>query len=184
MFTPALKFYNATLKFPLCDIVFSTRRSRFTFSFQCLKSDMWTCSFRARRASLPTRMNGFSSTESPLYSCGRKTIWRRGGSTVNGVITALENTTDPLEIDGLVLRIDYLIRTLVNVENHPQTDEIIRLFGEASNKLTREAQSDLVLLVSWFQKVFIPPWLVAFWFEPPIRLEKQFSFGCILELCV
>ena len=75
----------------------------------------------------------------------------------NMAASALENTTDRLEIDGLVLRIDYLIRTLVNVENHPQTDEITRLFGEASNKLTREAQSDLALLVSWFQKVFIPP---------------------------
>ena len=52
--------------------------------------------------------------------------------------------TDALEIDGLVLRIDYLMRTLVNLDNHPQTDEIIRLLGEACNKLTREAQSRLV----------------------------------------
>ena len=36
------------------------------------------------------------------------------------------------------------MRTLVNLDNHPQTDEIIRgLLGEACNKLTREAQSRL-----------------------------------------
>ena len=29
-------------------------------------------------------------------------------NTVNQIITALENITDPLEIDGLVLRLDYL----------------------------------------------------------------------------
>ena len=52
--------------------------------------------------------------------------------------------TDPLEIDGMVLRLDYLIRTLVNFENDPQTDEIIRLLGEACDELTSaasEAQS-------------------------------------------
>ena len=36
------------------------------------------------------------------------------------------------------------MRTLVNLDNHPQTDKIIRLLGEACNKLTREAQSRLV----------------------------------------
>ena len=66
-------------------------------------------------------------------------------STVNGGnITGLGNIRDPLEIDGLVLRIDYLTRTLVNLENHPQTHEIIRLLGEACNELIREAQSRLV----------------------------------------
>ena len=68
-------------------------------------------------------------------------------NTVNQIITALENITDPLEIDGQLLRLDYLIRTLVNFENHPQTDEIIRLLGEACNELTSaasEAQSRLV----------------------------------------
>ena len=44
--------------------------------------------------------------------------------------------TDPLEIDGLVLRLDYLIRTLVNFEKDPQTDEIIRLLGQACDELT------------------------------------------------
>lgn len=63
-------------------------------------------------------------------------------NTVNQ-ITAVENITDPLEIHGMVLRLDYLICTLVNFENDPQTDEIIRLLGEAC-KLTStasEAQS-------------------------------------------
>lgn len=63
---------------------------------------------------------------------------------VNHIITALENISDPLEIDGLILRLDYLIRTLVNLEDHPQTDEIIRLLGEACNDLTSEAQLRLV----------------------------------------
>ena len=65
-------------------------------------------------------------------------------STVNRVITALENVAYQLEIDGSLLRIDYLMRTLVNLDNHQQTDEIIRLLGEACNELTREAQSRLV----------------------------------------
>ena len=60
-------------------------------------------------------------------------------NTVNQIITALENMTDPLEIDGLVLRLDYLIRTLVNFENDPQTDEIIHLLGEAYDELTYAA---------------------------------------------
>ena len=65
-------------------------------------------------------------------------------STVNQIIAALENMTDPLEIDGLVLRIDYLIRTLVNLGNHPRTDEIIHLLGEVCNELISTAQSMLV----------------------------------------
>ena len=43
-------------------------------------------------------------------------------NAVNEVITALENMAVPLEINGLVLRLDYLIRTLVNFENNPQRD--------------------------------------------------------------
>ena len=34
---------------------------------------------------------------------------------------------------------DYLIRTLVNFETDPQTDEIIRLLGEACDELTSAA---------------------------------------------
>ena len=59
---------------------------------------------------------------------------------------ALENITDPFENDGLVLRLDYLMRTLVNLGN-PQTDEIIRQLGEACNELTTatsEAHSRLI----------------------------------------
>ena len=61
-------------------------------------------------------------------------------STVNQIIAALENMTDPLEINGLVLRNDYLIRTLVNLGNHPRTDEIIHLLGEVCNELISAAQ--------------------------------------------
>ena len=50
------------------------------------------------------------------------------------MICALENITDSFEINGIVLRLDYLMRTLVNLVN-PQTDEIIRQLGEASNEL-------------------------------------------------
>ena len=65
-------------------------------------------------------------------------------NAVNQIMTALENMTDPLEVDGLVLRLDYLIHTLVNFENDPQTDEIICLLGEACDEPTcaaSEAQS-------------------------------------------
>ena len=43
---------------------------------------------------------------------------------------------DQLEISGLVLRLDYPTRTLVNFENAPQTNEIIHLLGEAYNERT------------------------------------------------
>ena len=70
-------------------------------------------------------------------------VYSQARSTVNQIIAALGNMTDPLEIDGLVLRIDYLIRTLVNLGNHPQTDEIIHLLGEVCNELISAAQSML-----------------------------------------
>ena len=55
------------------------------------------------------------------------------------IITALENVMDPAEIDGIVLRVDYLLRTLVNltnIDNHLETDQIIRPLGQSWNKLT------------------------------------------------
>lgn len=58
---------------------------------------------------------------------------RQANTTVNWVFTALENITDPLEIDGLVLRLDFrIIRTLVNLDN-PQKVEIIQQLGEVSS---------------------------------------------------
>ena len=50
--------------------------------------------------------------------------------TVNQMIKALENMTDPLKLNGLVLRLDYLIHTPVNLDDNSQTDEILRLFSE------------------------------------------------------
>ena len=50
------------------------------------------------------------------------------------IITALENVMDPAEIDGIVLRVDYLLRTLVNltnIDNHLETDQIIRPLGQS-----------------------------------------------------
>ena len=38
-------------------------------------------------------------------------------NTVNKTIATLENLIDTLEIDGLVLRLDYLIRTLVILDS-------------------------------------------------------------------
>ena len=52
------------------------------------------------------------------------------------IITALKNAKDPAEIDGIVLRIDYLLRTLANLTNlnyHLETAEIIRLLGQGYN---------------------------------------------------
>lgn len=62
----------------------------------------------------------------------------------NTIITALENMTDPFELSGLVLRLDYLIRTLVDLDDDLRTVEIIRLLGKTCNELTDiEAQSRL-----------------------------------------
>ena len=77
-----------------------------------------------------------------------------GNNTVNQTIATLENLIDPLEIDGLVLRLDYLIRTLVNLDNHSQTDEIISLLGEACNQLTSEAQDVQQQAVEFAPQVF------------------------------
>ena len=68
-------------------------------------------------------------------------------NTVNQIVTALDNVTDPLEINGLVLRLDYIIRTLVNLVNHPQTDEIIRMLGEACNELTSTSKAGSRLMM-------------------------------------
>ena len=48
---------------------------------------------------------------------------RQAHITVNQVSMVLENITNPFEIDGLVLRLDYLMRTLVN-QGIPRTNEI------------------------------------------------------------
>ena len=37
-----------------------------------------------------------------------ESVYLEAHNTVNQIKTALENITDPLEIDGLVLRLDYL----------------------------------------------------------------------------
>ena len=66
--------------------------------------------------------------------------YRQAHITVNQIVTALQNMTYPIEINGSVLRLDYLIRTLVNLVNHPQTDEIIRMLGEACNEPTSEGR--------------------------------------------
>ena len=83
--------------------------------------------------------------------------------------------TDPLEIDGLVLRLDYLIRTLVNFENDPQTDEIIRLLGEACDELTyaaSEAQSTILDRIKW--KIEAP--------LPPLALQRKRAIFSIIEM--
>ena len=49
-------------------------------------------------------------------------------SAVNKIITALENITDPLEIDGLVLRLDYLKHTNLTTKGNPSSlHNILRL---------------------------------------------------------
>ena len=75
-------------------------------------------------------------------------------NTVNQTITTLENLIDPLEINGLVLRLDYLFRTLDNLDNHSQMDEIINLLGEACNQLTSEAQDVQQQAVEFAPQVF------------------------------
>lgn len=62
---------------------------------------------------------------------------------VEETITRLENLTDPFEIDGLIMRLDYLKRLLVNLDNdsNSQTDEIVSLIGDAINELMRDTQS-------------------------------------------
>ena len=45
-----------------------------------------------------------------------------------------------IQIDGLIIRIDYLNRFLVNLDNdsNSQTDGIISLIGDSINELMRE----------------------------------------------
>ena len=59
---------------------------------------------------------------------GGREYLRKAHITVNQVSMALENITNPFEIDGLVLRLDYLMRTFVN-QGIPRTDEIIQQLG-------------------------------------------------------
>ena len=59
---------------------------------------------------------------------------------VQETIARLENLRDPFEIDGLIMRLDYLNRFLVNLDNgsNSKTDGIISLIGDFINELMRE----------------------------------------------
>ena len=59
---------------------------------------------------------------------------------VQETIARLENLRDPFEIDGLIMRLDYLNRFLVNLDNdsNSQTDGINSLSGDSINELIRE----------------------------------------------
>ena len=51
---------------------------------------------------------------------------------VEETIAVLENPVSYYEIDGIIIRLDYVVRTLVNLDSgFSQTDEIVRLLGEA-----------------------------------------------------
>ena len=51
---------------------------------------------------------------------------------VQETIARLENLRDPFEIDGLIMRLDYLNRFIVNLDNdsNSKTDGIISLLGD------------------------------------------------------
>ena len=89
---------------------------------------------------LPARMNGVLFQREPALLMRAQSnvaennreyreYLRQAHLRVNQVSLALENITDPFEIDRVVLRLDYLTRTLANLGNL-QTDEIFQQLVE------------------------------------------------------
>ena len=65
--------------------------------------------------------------------------YQQAFGVIQQTITDLENMADTQETDGIIMRLDYLNRSLVNVDNNSQTDGIVRLIEEVVELLSMES---------------------------------------------
>ena len=69
-------------------------------------------------------------------------LYRFAYSVVVQTIARLESLNDLSEMDGLVMRLEYLNRSLANLDS-PDTDEIMLLIGEAISCMSRDRSLSL-----------------------------------------
>ena len=67
-------------------------------------------------------------------------FYRFAYSVVEQTIVRLESLNDLSEMDGLIMRLEYLNRSLANLDS-PDTDEIMLLIGEAVGSMSRDRSS-------------------------------------------
>ena len=82
--------------------------------------------------------------------------FRRAYDIVHQTIEMLDNSEiTSFEIDGISLRIDYLTRTLVNLDsNCTPTDEIVELLGETSRHLREVDSQSTVCAIQYAPKIY------------------------------
>ena len=119
--------------------------------------DIHVSTFMFRHSSFDIQV---SKAPGPLYRrlCGRNGSWLSNMAEAGGIvdlflyahniveetITRLDNLNDPFELDGLVMRLEYLNRTLVNVtDTNLQVDGVIRQIGSVIDSLTRTRDASL-----------------------------------------
>jgi len=69
-------------------------------------------------------------------------FYRFAYSVVVQTIARLESLNDLSEMDGLIMRLEYLNRSLANLDS-PDTDEIMLLIGEAISFMSRDRSLSL-----------------------------------------
>ena len=69
-------------------------------------------------------------------------FYRFAYSVVVQTIARLESLNDLSEMDGLIMRLEYLNRSLANLDS-PDTDEIMLLIGEAISCMSRDGSLSL-----------------------------------------
>ena len=82
--------------------------------------------------------------------------FRRAYDIIQQTIEMLDNSeTTSFEIDGISLRIDYLTRTLVNLDsNRTPTYEIVQLLGETSRHLCEVDSRSTVCAIQYAPKIY------------------------------
>lgn len=83
-------------------------------------------------------------------------VFRRAYDIVQQTIESLENASvTSFEIDGISLRLDYLTRTLVNLDsNCTPTGEIVRLLGETNSYLREMDVQSTACPIQFAPKIF------------------------------
>ena len=107
---------------------------------------------------LHARVNNHSHTRSqgPLIGVVKMAAFRRAYDIVQHTIEILNNSEmTSFEIDGISMRIDYLTRTLVNLDsNCTPTHEIVQLLGETSRHLRDVASQSTVCAIQYAPKIY------------------------------
>lgn len=61
-------------------------------------------------------------------------------TVIQETINRLESLSDPSEREGLAIRLEYLNRSLINVSNNSELDEVVSLIERALTELNHETE--------------------------------------------